>query len=82
MFAETHKFESRYLQPLVFGDDLSMPADFANYTEQQKATIAERSPITHAHKIKAPMLIMGGKDVSYTFLSRSFPPNFPSGALH
>ena len=50
-FAE---FESQYLIPLCFQPGSS--------TTEQEAIIKNRSPITHASKIKAPLLIINGAD--------------------
>ena len=52
MLADTHKFESQYLQGLCW------PADATE--EEIQETIKDRSPITRASQIKAPILIMGG----------------------
>ena len=51
---ETHKFESKYLEPLCFGPGLT--------AAEQEAIIKDRSPITHAARIKAPLLIINGAD--------------------
>lgn len=48
--ADTHKFESRYL------DDLIGP------WPEAEAVYVERSPINHADKISAPMLVLQGLD--------------------
>lgn len=60
LFRETHKFESRYLQPLIFGEDAEIADNPDDWTAEQKAIVADRSPLTHAHKIRSPMLIIGG----------------------
>ena len=52
MLSDTHKFESNYLQALCW------PADAS--AEQIKEISKDRSPITRASKIKAPILLMGG----------------------
>lgn len=52
LLAETHKFESKYMQPLCW------PAHATD--EQIEEATKDRSPITRASKIKAPILIMGG----------------------
>ena len=54
MLEETHKFESRYLNHLLWPNSMTK--------EQITEVIKERSPITYAANIKAPMLIIGGKD--------------------
>jgi dipeptidyl aminopeptidase/acylaminoacyl peptidase len=56
MFDETHKFESRYLQPLCF------PADTHSSDEEKRQIIVKRSPIHNASRIKSPLLILGGRD--------------------
>ena len=53
MLVETHKFESKYLNHLMWPDDATK--------EQIDEVIKDRSPVTHASNIKAPMLMMGGK---------------------
>jgi dipeptidyl aminopeptidase/acylaminoacyl peptidase len=51
---ETHKFESKYLEPLCFPEGTP---------ESQKETILkERSPMTHAASITAPLFIINGFD--------------------
>lgn len=54
MFAETHKFESRYLQPLCFPPDSSL--------DDRERIIRERSPIHNAERITSPLLILAGRD--------------------
>ncbi|KAJ9601981.1 hypothetical protein H2200_013540 [Cladophialophora chaetospira] len=51
---ETHKFESHYLEPLCFPQGSS--------AAEQAAIIKDRSPVTHAANIKAPLLIINGAD--------------------
>jgi len=48
--ADTHKFEARYLDRLIG----SWP--------EEEAVYIERSPISHAEKIAAPMLVLQGED--------------------
>ncbi|EEH63435.1 peptidase, S9A/B/C family, catalytic domain protein [Gleimia coleocanis DSM 15436] len=48
--AETHKFESRYMEGLVGTADLEDPV------------YAERSPINHIEKVTAPLLLLQGED--------------------
>lgn len=55
MFEETHKFESAYLQPLCFGNSDMEEVD-------KERIIRERSPIHQAHRIKSPLLILGGRE--------------------
>ena len=54
LIEETHKFESQYLAPLCF-----LPGTSA---AEQEAIMRDRSPISHASKITAPMLIISGAD--------------------
>lgn len=54
MLADTHKFESHYLDLLLWQDGASK--------DQIQEAVKERSPITYASNTKAPMLIIGGKD--------------------
>ena len=48
--ATTHRFESKYLDALIG----TLPADAERYREQ--------SPITHAHKIRVPVLVLQGDE--------------------
>ncbi len=48
--ADTHKFEARYLDRLI-----------GRWPEDEEIYI-ERSPVTHAHKISAPLLVLQGED--------------------
>lgn len=54
LVAETHKFESQYLSPLCFPPGIPKT--------DQEHILKERSPIYHASKIKAPMLIINGAE--------------------
>ncbi|KAG8892289.1 hypothetical protein FRB99_002818, partial [Tulasnella sp. 403] len=49
--AETHKFESRYLERLIGGTLEEIPEVYK-----------ERSPLFHANKIKSPLLILQGAE--------------------
>lgn len=60
MFEETHKFESRYLQPLCF--PARQHDDDITTEEEKQRIIRERSPIHQAHRIKSPLLILAGRE--------------------
>ncbi|KAK6380710.1 hypothetical protein LTS17_004910 [Exophiala oligosperma] len=54
LVAETHKFESQYLEPLCFPPGTSK--------DDRERILKERSPINHASQVKAPTLIINGSD--------------------
>lgn len=59
---ETHKFESRYLDKLMYGDrDLS--------EKEKDDLLRQRSPLFNAEKIKSPVLLLQGS------IDKVVPPN-------
>jgi dipeptidyl aminopeptidase/acylaminoacyl peptidase len=53
---ETHKFESRFSDGLVLGGAASL----ATTAEQRQRVFRDRSPLYHAHRIQAPLLLLQG----------------------
>lgn len=53
---ETHKLESHYLDPLMFG--YPVPSDISG--EERERVYRERSPLYHACDISAPLLLVHG----------------------
>jgi dipeptidyl aminopeptidase/acylaminoacyl peptidase len=63
LIQDTHKFESRYADRLLFGAD-------GKLSDKEKEDILyERSPLYHAEKIKAPTLLLQGLE------DKTVPPN-------
>ncbi|RDW69849.1 hypothetical protein BP6252_08869 [Coleophoma cylindrospora] len=54
LMKDTHKFESRYLQPLLFDEDAT--------EEEQEKIFRDRSPLYHAERIVAPLLLLQGTE--------------------
>ena len=51
---DTHKFESRYGDRLLFEDDMN--------AQEREQVMRDRSPCFHAHKITAPLLLLQGSE--------------------
>lgn len=51
---ETHKFESQYLQPLCYPP--------GTLDSERELILRDRSPLSHASKIRSPILIINGAD--------------------
>ncbi|RDW80973.1 hypothetical protein BP5796_05671 [Coleophoma crateriformis] len=54
LMKDTHKFESHYLQPLLFDEDATK--------EEQEKIFRDRSPLYHADRIVAPLLLLQGTE--------------------
>ena len=63
LIQDTHKFESRYVDRLVFGSSPAPPSSPLHLSHSEKEFILKaRSPLFHAYKIKAAVLLLQGLD--------------------
>ncbi|KAH8200436.1 hypothetical protein TruAng_005399 [Truncatella angustata] len=64
LLAETHKMESRYVDMLMFTDEMT--------DDDRQRVMKDRSPVYHAGNITAPLLILHGEEDKVVPISQAY----------